>query len=222
MEMKPSMVSSSGRSSAARSRYRCFCPGFGQISKMTAIILNTSLSTPSRSAVRHGEADRRAPKILSRRGGDGTPHFNRSGGPGPGPQARALPTQEKALHLAKAEVVGALMRHPKAEKISAALGNDGEPLPGVVFEGVALKRIELVADEERDAHGSLLGSPAHILPRCVESMLRILPNYASMLRLSRRWRTARSRLGRRGRPGDGEVIAGRIEGAQAVAVGRIA
>src|SRR5262249_30038808 len=37
-----------------------------------------------------------------------------------------------------------------------------------------------------------------------------------------RWRTPRSRLGRRGRPGDGEVIAGRVEGAQTVAVGRIA
>src|SRR5258708_20691345 len=107
MEMKPSMVSSSGRSSAARSRYRCFCPGFGQISKMTAIILNTSLSTPSRSAVRHGEADRRAPKILSRRGGDGTPHFNTSGGSGHGPQARPLFAQHKPLLLRKAEVGGA-------------------------------------------------------------------------------------------------------------------
>src|SRR5262249_3258940 len=57
-------------------------------------------------------------------------------------------------------------------------------------------------------------------------MLRILTNYASwsrrILRWSQRRRTARSRLDRRGRPGDGKVIAGRMEGAQAVAVGRIA
>src|SRR5260370_22470353 len=106
MEMELWMVASSGRSSAARSRYRCFCPGFGQISKMTAIILNTSLSTPSRSAVRHGEADRRAPKILSRRGGDGTPHFNRSGGSGPGPQERALLPPDKAVLLRQAEAGG--------------------------------------------------------------------------------------------------------------------
>jgi hypothetical protein len=53
------------------------------------------------------------------------------------------------------------MRHPIAEEISAALGNDGEPPPGVFFEGVALKRIDLVADEDRDRHGSLPGSPAH-------------------------------------------------------------
>src|SRR5262249_62222492 len=35
------------------------------------------------------------------------------------------------------------------------LRNDGEPTPRVVFEGVALKWIELVADEDRDGHGSL-------------------------------------------------------------------
>src|SRR5262245_35581752 len=135
-------------------------------------------------------------------------HFNRSGGAGHGPEKGTFLAQDEALLLRKAEVgcaftiglepravgfvggeavarnqpiadvVGALMRHPKAEKISAALGNNGEPPPGVVFEGVALKRVELVADEERDGHGSLLGSSAHILPRCVESMLRISPNYA--------------------------------------------
>src|SRR5215470_15752577 len=184
--MKPSMVSSSGRSSAARSRYRCFCPGFGQTSKMTAIILKHLVER----AVAFGRSlpKRRtgAAPTLSRRGGVGTPHFNRSGGSGHGPQERALLAQDKALLLGKAEiggaftiglepravdfvggeavernqpiadVVGALMRHPIAEKISAALGNDGEPPPGVFFEGVALKRIELVADEDRDAHGSLL------------------------------------------------------------------
>src|SRR5262252_2396550 len=191
-EMKPSMVSSSGRSSAARSRYRCFCPGFGQISKMTAIILNTSLSVPSRSAVRCGEAaDWRCAENLKPPRRRRLPYFNRTGGSGHGPQEGALLAQDEALLLCKAEiggaftiglepravglvggeavernqriadVVGALMRHPIAEEISAALGNDGEPPPGVFFEGVALKRIELVADEDRDRHGSLPGSPAH-------------------------------------------------------------
>src|SRR5215471_810143 len=65
-----------------------------------------------------------------------------------------------------------------------------------------------------------------ILPRSVQSMLRILTNYASwsrrILPWSQRRRTAQSRLDWRGRPGDGEMIAGRMEGAQAVAVGRIA
>src|SRR6516162_8561523 len=69
-------------------------------------------------------------------------------------------------------------------------------------------------------------SPAPILPRSVPSMLRVLENYAGLSPrispLSQRGRTARSRLDRRGRPGNGEVIAGRVEGAQAVAVGRIA
>src|SRR6516165_11178546 len=45
---------------------------------------------------------------------------------------------------------------------------------------------------------------------------------ASHIAWSQRRRTARSRLDRRGRPGDGEMIAGRMEGAQAVAVVRIA
>src|SRR5262249_10925255 len=64
------------------------------------------------------------------------------------------------------DVVGAFVRHPIAEEISAALRDDGKPTPRVVFEGVALKRVELVADEDRDGHGSLRGGIAsHILPR---------------------------------------------------------
>src|SRR5262245_47721372 len=118
------------------------------------------------------------------------PHFNRSGGSGHGPQEGTFLAQDEALLLRKAEVgrafaigleprtvgfvggeaiernqpigdgVGAFVRHPVAEEISAALRNDGEPTPRVVFEGVALKRIQLVADEDRDGHGSLRGSPA--------------------------------------------------------------
>src|SRR5262249_39378433 len=140
------------------------------------------------------------------------PYFNRTGGSGHGPQEGALLAQDEALLLCKAEiggaftigleprvvglvggeavernqriadVVGALMRHPIAEEISAALGNDGEPPPGVFFEGVALKRIELVADEDRDGHGSLLKIACPILPRSVQSMLRISTNYASSSR----------------------------------------
>src|SRR3984893_4110686 len=43
-EIKPSMVSSTGRSSAARSKYSCLCSGFGQTSKITAIMSISSLS----------------------------------------------------------------------------------------------------------------------------------------------------------------------------------
>src|SRR6516165_11661412 len=134
-------------------------------------------------------------------------HFNRSGGSGHGPEKGTFFAQDEALLLRKAEVggafaigleprtvgfvggeaiernqpigdvVGAFMRHPIAEEISPALRDDGEPTPRVVFEGVALKWIELVADEDRDGHGSLrVASP--ILPRSVESMLRISSNYA--------------------------------------------
>src|SRR5262245_60285238 len=135
-------------------------------------------------------------------------HFNRSGGSGHGPQEGTFLAQDEALLLRKAEVgrafaigleprtvgfvggeaiernqpigdgVGAFMRHPIAEEISAALRDDGEPTPRVVFEGVALKRIELVADEHRDGHGSLRRMASNILPRSLESMLRISPNYA--------------------------------------------
>src|ERR1700730_16392490 len=40
IEMKPSMVSRIGPSSAARSRYSCLRSGFGRTSKITAIIFN--------------------------------------------------------------------------------------------------------------------------------------------------------------------------------------
>src|SRR5262249_61622236 len=71
------------------------------------------------------------------------------------------------------------------------------------------------------------GIASPILPRSVESILRISSNYACWMSAARRARcrprrTARPRLGRRRRLGDGEVIAGRVEGAQAGAVGRIA
>src|SRR5262245_24931310 len=126
-------------------------------------------------------------------------HFNRSGGSGHGPEKGTFLAQDEALLLRKAEVggafaigleprtvsfvggepiernqpigdvVGALMRHPIAEEISAALRNDGEPTPRVVFEGVALKGVELIADEDRDGHGSLPGgSPAISCPFCGE------------------------------------------------------
>src|SRR6266536_2381155 len=52
-------------------------------------------------------------------------------------------------------VVGAFMRHPIAEEISTALRNDSKPMPRVFFEGITLKRIELVTDEDRDGHASL-------------------------------------------------------------------
>src|SRR5215472_259934 len=150
-------------------------------------------------------------------------HFNRSGGSGHGPQEGTFLAQDEALLLRKAEVggafaigleprtvgfvggeaiernqpigdvVGAFMRHPIAEEISAALRDDGEPTPRVVFEGVALKWIELVADEDRDGHGSPRGIASHILPRSVESMLLMSPNYAG--RTSAAW-CARCRSGR--------------------------
>src|SRR5262249_26859365 len=135
-------------------------------------------------------------------------HFNRSGGSGHGPQKGTFLAQDEASLLRKAEVggafaigleprtvgfvggeaiernqrigdvVGALMRHPIAEEIFAALRSDGETTPREVLEGVALKRIELVADEDRDGHGSLRGIASHILPRSGASMLRISQNYA--------------------------------------------
>src|SRR5262249_48321007 len=70
------------------------------------------------------------------------------------------------------------------------------------------------------------GIASPILPRSVESMLRISSNYACWMSavVARVAALADGgpRLGRRRRLGDGEVIAGRVEGAQAVAVGRIA
>jgi hypothetical protein len=47
------------------------------------------------------------------------------------------------------------MRHPVADEIAAAFGNDGEPAPGIFLEHRALELIELVADENGDRHDSL-------------------------------------------------------------------
>src|ERR1700733_11599759 len=54
------------------------------------------------------------------------------------------------------DVVGALMRHPVADQIAAASGNDGQPAFGVFLEQRALERIELVADENGNGHEGLL------------------------------------------------------------------
>jgi hypothetical protein len=69
------------------------------------------------------------------------------------------------------------MRHPIAEEIATAFGNDRKPMPRVFFERIALKRIELVTDEDRDGHGTLRDCELHLIA-FLEIMLRVLPNYA--------------------------------------------
>jgi len=44
------------------------------------------------------------------------------------------------------------MRHPVAEEIAAASGDDGEPVSRVFLEHRAFERIELVTDEDGDGH----------------------------------------------------------------------
>src|SRR5262249_43288449 len=52
-------------------------------------------------------------------------------------------------------VIGAFMRHPIADEISTTLWDDRKPMPRVFFEGIVLKRIEFVTDENGESHGSL-------------------------------------------------------------------
>src|SRR5258708_34205574 len=79
------------------------------------------------------------------------------------------------------------MRHPVAQKIAAASGNDGRPALGIGLEHAALERIDLVADEYGDGHGSLLGVSASQPSRLIEPMLRLRPKCASRpLRQARR------------------------------------
>jgi hypothetical protein len=47
------------------------------------------------------------------------------------------------------------MRHPVADQIAAASGNDGELSPGILLDHRALERIDLVADENGDGQGNL-------------------------------------------------------------------
>ena len=53
---------------------------------------------------------------------------------------------------AKADVVGALMRHPVAEQVATASRDNAEPAPRILLEHRTLERIELVTDENGDGH----------------------------------------------------------------------
>jgi hypothetical protein len=58
------------------------------------------------------------------------------------------------------------MRHPVADEIAAASGNDGEPARSVLLEHRALERIELVADENGN-HGE---APGFLSRQCLPSL----------------------------------------------------
>src|SRR5260370_33476606 len=83
-------------------------------------------------------------------------------------QGRSVGAEPRAVILVSSEtlernqgerdVVGAFMRHPVADQIAAAIGNDGEPTPGIFFEHRPLERIDLVADEDGDGQGNLQSS----------------------------------------------------------------
>jgi hypothetical protein len=46
------------------------------------------------------------------------------------------------------------MRQEVSDQMTAATGNDPTPLFGILFEGSALKRVNLVADEASNGHGA--------------------------------------------------------------------
>jgi hypothetical protein len=51
------------------------------------------------------------------------------------------------------DVVRAFVRQEVAEQFAAAARNDGEPAPRIGGEGLALERVDLVADAAGDGHG---------------------------------------------------------------------
>ena len=51
------------------------------------------------------------------------------------------------------DVVCAFVREKVPDQVAAATRNDAAPVPGVLLEGVSLKRINLVADDAGDCHG---------------------------------------------------------------------
>src|SRR5665213_3330798 len=79
------------------------------------------------------------------------------------------------------DVVGALVRHPVALKIAAGLRDDAEPAPGVLLELRALERIDLVADENGDGHGTSEVCNCAILAARYTLMLRRRSYYRALI-----------------------------------------
>jgi hypothetical protein len=63
----------------------------------------------------------------------------------------------KALECDQAprHVVGAFMRQEVPDEMTSALGNNPTPVPSVVRKRLALKRVDLIADETGDRHAAL-------------------------------------------------------------------
>src|SRR5882724_2684261 len=153
IEIKPSMVSRIGLSSAARSRYSPLCSGLGQTSKITAIICISSL--PFDDLSRHLSQKR----SLLRKDefvflGESKIRHALAVGAKPCPIA-FVGCETFEGNQRERNVVGAFMRHPVADEIAAAFRNNGQPGFCVLLEHRALERIELVADENGDGHGNL-------------------------------------------------------------------
>jgi hypothetical protein len=51
------------------------------------------------------------------------------------------------------DVIGAFMGEKVSDQMTAAAGNDPTPLFGILLEGRALKRVDLVANEAGNGHG---------------------------------------------------------------------
>src|SRR5258708_198960 len=151
-EMKPSIFSSTGFSSAARSRYCCLCSDLGQTSKITAII-STSLCVcelffhlaQERPLLHQDEL------VLL-----GIAEVRHAVLVGAKPRAIALIFGETGeFEKPERDIVGALMRHPVAEAFAPTVRDDGEPAPRILLEHHALERVQLITDEDGDRHGNL-------------------------------------------------------------------
>lgn len=64
--------------------------------------------------------------------------------------------QTRKRDQSERDVVGPLMRHPVAQQIAPAFGNDGEPALRVGFEQMLFERVELISNKDGDGHAAFL------------------------------------------------------------------
>src|SRR5262245_607392 len=153
--MKPSIACSCSRKPAASLKYASAWPSRGTTSKMTAIMQTPSCSQRQRGLVERAldQLDERAlfaqDEALALCEGEILAPF----GVGlDAPAIRLVLRQRIEAQQAPRLVVGAFVRNEVADQVSAAARNDATPALGVRREGLALERVDLVADEAGDRH----------------------------------------------------------------------